>query len=162
MYFQFLLVSYLITSYSNSAESLHFCFPQAAGTFRSGWMMTASYFWVMRPRRMMRVKRFGGETTLSPSTQRELERKRQRKGATASFELQEICGSEKQPAVTLTVQIQLSELLSVFTLTREFLCSSLPRSCLDGNLHIYSLLLQMSIKGMYCVPAPEPNFLAYL
>lgn len=84
----------------------------------------------MRPRRMMRVKLFGRETTLSPSTLGELERKPPRKGATASFELQEICGSAKQPAVTLTVQIQLLESLSVAA-PREFLCFSLLQSRAD-------------------------------
>lgn len=74
---------------------------------------------------MMGARRFGGETTQSPSTPRELERKARRKGATASFELQEICGSEKQPAVTLTAQIPLSESLSVYTL-REFLVLFTP------------------------------------
>lgn len=69
---------------------------------------------------MTRARRFGGETTQSPSTPGELERKAPRKGATASFELQEICGSEKQPAVTLAAHIQLSESLCVYTL-REFL-----------------------------------------
>lgn len=69
---------------------------------------------------MTRARRFGGETTRSPSTPGELERKAPRKGATASFELQEICGSEKQPAVTLAAHVQLSESLCVYTL-REFL-----------------------------------------
>lgn len=119
------LVSHLIASFWNPAESRHFSFPQAPETLRSGWMMTASYFWVTRPRRMTRARHFGGETTRSPSTPGELERKPQRKGASASSELQEICGSEKQAAVTLTARIQLSDSLSVDTL-REFLVLFTP------------------------------------